>query len=251
MGIMVYGRIGRTGVYEAQSALKLVGADASLTEKIKLARAYLKAIPQTNWLRRNGWIGDHERSDAELVDLLLHSQDRAYSVPELYAELDQANLSLVSFIESARYDPGFYLKGTALDKRTASLDERAKAALSELTAGNMKVHIAYVKPSARIEATRAMPAPTMVPLPHRLDFSALGQAARAGKPIPLVLDGLSLNLALPKGAGDVISLLDGKRTLQQIMESLGQNDWFAFAQRFGAIYRPLQGLNKLLLRKSE
>ena len=251
MGIMVYGRIGRTGVYEAQHALRLLSDGLSLSDRVDIARRFLADAPETNWLRRNTWIGDHQRSDAELVDLLLHFQDRAYSVAELYTALDGAHLELVSFIEPVRYDPGFYLDDDDLTRRSTGLGPRQRAELAELTAGNLKVHIAYVKPADRSDDTIARPAPNMVPLPHRLDFSALAKVAASGKPLPITLDGLHRELSLPPSLAGILNMVDGQRSLQQIMTSCGQSDWFAFAQSFKPVYRTLSGLNKLLLRKSE
>ncbi len=49
---MVYGRLGRTRVYEMQSLLRLLTGDAPDQERIDSARALLGDLPPTNWLTR-------------------------------------------------------------------------------------------------------------------------------------------------------------------------------------------------------
>lgn len=87
MAILVYGLYGRTGVYQLQEALRLLGCPAmSRQQQLTIAKAVLAALPRTNWfLRGEDLIGDHRTgADAGIYDLLLHSQDRAYTVPQLY-----------------------------------------------------------------------------------------------------------------------------------------------------------------------
>jgi len=77
IGLMVYGRLGRTGVYEAQSLLRTLNRDAPMEAQIETAEQFLKDLPATNWLNRNSSIGDHKTGPAGIVDLLLHQRDRA------------------------------------------------------------------------------------------------------------------------------------------------------------------------------
>jgi hypothetical protein len=85
LGLMVYGTLGRTGVYPAQTMLRAQAGDgeAEPAARVALARRLLAQLPPTNWLRRNPFLADHLKGDdAGLYDLLLHSRDRAYTVPE-------------------------------------------------------------------------------------------------------------------------------------------------------------------------
>ena len=87
MGLMVYAPHGRTGVYELQEALRLLapaGANRRPT-RLDVARRVMRHLPDSAWLRRNGYFGDHiEGGDAGLYDLLLNPRDRAYTVPALF-----------------------------------------------------------------------------------------------------------------------------------------------------------------------
>jgi hypothetical protein len=132
MGIMVYGALGRTGVYPMQAMLKTLSAYApapalTATTQLAAARDLLKQLPATNWLRRNPAIGDHlAGGDAGLADLLLHPQDRAYTVPELAELVRGAGLEIAAFIEPWRYDPASYLTDPSLLHRLERLDPIAR-----------------------------------------------------------------------------------------------------------------------------
>ncbi len=110
MGLMLYGALGRTGVYPLQDALRALGRGQPPSEQVALARRMLAHLPSTNWFLKNPFVGDHQRvGDAALYDLLLHSQDRAYTVPEVVGLLDAAHLAPTGFVEPIRYDPVVYL----------------------------------------------------------------------------------------------------------------------------------------------
>ena len=53
MGLMVYGELGRTGVYPVQDLLHAITGDETPQQRVVTAKALLKVLPPTNWLRRN------------------------------------------------------------------------------------------------------------------------------------------------------------------------------------------------------
>ena len=86
MGLMLYGALGRTGVYPLQQALRRLTPGAGTAERLEVTRELLEALPPTNWFRRNPLLQDHlTGGDAGLYDLLLHPRDRAYRVAEIGA----------------------------------------------------------------------------------------------------------------------------------------------------------------------
>lgn len=87
LGLMLYGTIGRAGVYQMQELLRLaIGDEPELRKRIGRAREILAATPPTNWFRRGADLyADHRAGDAGLYDLLLHPRDRAYTVEEIFA----------------------------------------------------------------------------------------------------------------------------------------------------------------------
>ena len=121
IGIMVYGTLGRTGVYPMQEMLRSIAGEGAFSERIDIAKRLIDELPPNNWLRRNKDIGDYKRSDAGLVDLLLHSRDRPYRVHEVAIEVHAAGLRLVTFIEPIRYDPLTFISDSIVRDRIAKL----------------------------------------------------------------------------------------------------------------------------------
>jgi SAM-dependent methyltransferase len=253
MGLMVYAPFGRSGVYPAQAMLRGLGEGLALGERVALARRLLDALPATNWLKRNPFLGDHKQSDAELVDLLLHARDRAYSVEQVVALVGSAGLRLVSFIEPARYEPASYLKDPVLLKRLGGLDAPARAAFAERLAGNIKKHLFYVvKAANRADSVARADSPEAVPVTRELPGPELARAISKGGRIKAELDGLTLSFAVPRLAKPILNLIDGRASLGAIHAGLqardGGLDWANFKAQFDRLYGVLNGLNHLLLR---
>lgn len=251
MGLMVYGALGRRGVYETQSFLRRLSADKDLPAQVRLARRLLNSLPASNWLRRNPVLGDHRRSDAELADLLLHPCDRAYRVEALAELVAAAGLHLVTFIEPARYEPATYIKDPALLGELAGLTSLQRAAAAEELAGNIKTHICYV--SARADDTAAAAwGRGSVPCLRSLAGPDLAKAAARSLSLKVAFDGLPLTFPLPRLAPSILARIDNEATVGGIYEQLkaldSQLDWATFAAQFQQLYEVLKGLNHLLLR---
>ena len=149
---MVYGEFGRSGVYPMQDMLRQLAGGRPLATQVDLAKRLLERLPASNLLRRNPVLGDYKRSDAELVDLFLHSRDRAYTVPQLAELVASADLEIVSLIEPIRYDPAAYLNDPALLEPLSKLSMVERAAFAEALAGSLKKHTAYLAPRGAAQA---------------------------------------------------------------------------------------------------
>ena len=250
LGLMVYGALGRTGVYDAQDMLRmLTGPADGGAGKVAAARKLLDTLPPTNRLARNSQVTDHLSSDADLYDLLLHSRDRAYRVPELAAEIETAGLRIASFIEPGRYDPALYLRDRDLLGRLQSASATNRAAFAELIAGNMKKHIAYCVLAANAADTVAKPTMAAIPVLRDMPGPEMAKDMPMGAGFNAELDGLSFAMPLPPGAREILLRCDGVRTLDEIRKGLpGVPDWFRFKPVFDAVYRPFNDFNKMLLR---
>lgn len=252
LGLMLYGALGRTGVYPLQGALRGLGRGLSLDERVAITRRLLADLPATNWFRRNPFLSDHKRSDAELVDLFLHARDRAYRVAEVIDLLAAAGLAPAAFIEPARYDPATYLRDPVLIKRIEGLSDIERAALAEALAGNMKKHIVYAAPGTDAARRVAQPdGPDAVPLLSETDGRALAQAVRKNLSLTAELDGLKLRFALPRLAPAILIRIDGRASLGRIHADLqaldSALDWPRFKGQFDQLYRVLNGLNRMLI----
>jgi SAM-dependent methyltransferase len=255
IGLMVYGAIGRTGVYHMQHVLRELAGDEPDAARLDLARRLLKQLPATNWFARNPFVRDHLNvGDSGLYDLLLHSQDRAYTVPELIDLVSSAGLAISGLIEPWRYDPASYLNDGALLKRVAPLDRMQRAQLAELLAGNLKVHICYAVKAGRAARAIATPNdPDMVPMLRDGSGAEMARGLKPGGALTARADGLEAHFALPRRAGPILSRIDGRRSMRMIYNDLaeaesGKLDWPSFQEEFGRLYAVFNGVNKMFLR---
>lgn len=240
LGAMVYAPYGRTGVYPLQAALAALTQGMDPAARVARARQALAALPASNWFTRNELLGDHNVSDAGLYDLLLHARDTPFTADQVMAAVQGAGLTFASFIMPARYQPETWTGGGPVP----AMAPAARATLAEQLAGGIKAHVFY---AARGPARVAGVAPAAVP---RLRGTTAGQlAGAAGKPFTLRIDGVAHRLTLPRNAGPVLRMMDGRRSLEQIAAAAGL-DWFAFAQAFLPIHQMLTGFGVLLYSRT-
>lgn len=253
IGIMVYAELGRSGVYPMQDLLRqLAPGDRPDGERVAMARRVVRALPETNLLRRNPLVGDHLSSDAGLFDLLLHARDRAYRVPGVLDLLAAADLELVSFIEPIRYRPETWVSDPAVRRRLGELPQADRMAAAELLSCAMKVHIAYAVPRGRGAAAQAALSEQAVPALRDLDPAQLARALKPGVPLTVRFDGVPLSLPMPALAGPIVARIDGRRSVGGIRDDLRATvdrrlSDEAFDAAFGPIYAALNGVNRLLL----
>lgn len=254
IGLMVYGALGRIGVYHAQEMLRLLddGPAEPHAARLDRARRLLRQLPRTNWLLRNPFVGDHlQGGEAGLYDLLLHARDRAYTVPELAALAASAGLAILALIEPARYEPESYLTDPALLERARRLDPMRRAALAELLAGDLKVHIAYLAPAGHADGRTAEIAPDMIAVLREANGPALAQALKPGDPLKVAFGATSLGFPLPRRAPAILARIDGQRTLGALHSAVAEAGLTLskaeFDRDFAALYRALNGVNQLFL----
>jgi SAM-dependent methyltransferase len=257
MGLMVYGAIGRTGVYHAQAMLKmLAGGDEPPSLRIDLAKRLMAELPETNWLARNAAIGDYKRGeDAAIFDLLLHACDRAYTVAEVAALAAGAGLEIVSFIDPWRYDPESYLSDGKLKARLAPLGPLARAGFAELLAGNIKSHICYVVAAGRAASALALPDDaTAIPVLRHDDGPAIARAVKDDS-IAFRIDGLEVRFALPRLAPAILKRIDGRRSLAELQRDLAaalgpRASAPAFDKDFAWLYKVMNGIGRMTIRRA-
>jgi 2-polyprenyl-3-methyl-5-hydroxy-6-metoxy-1,4-benzoquinol methylase len=255
MGVMLYAPFGRTGVYQAQAMLRMLGADAPADVRLDLARRLLDGLPATNWLKRNPFVGDHATlGDAGIFDLLLHERDRAFTVFDVAELLSRSGLRLVTFIDPLRYDPMIYLGDEQLAARLRAMPLLQRCAFAELLCGNMKTHVFYAVHSANGSSTVAIPdTPAIVPMLRDLDGEAVAREIAAGGALKVDLDGIKTTFPLPPMASAIFARIDGVRSMGEIQRDISETeapgiDWLAFANQFQQVYRIANGLSRVFLR---
>jgi SAM-dependent methyltransferase len=140
MHIMVYASYGRTGIYMMQSYCRMLGINPSRNEMQDLGVA-LKSLPEDHPLSHLLHKGmDFQNPDA-LADTLLHPQDRAYTVPQIYEWLDHCGMSFGRWFEQAPYMPQCGLMAKLSHAaRLNALPEAAQYAAVELFRGTITRH---------------------------------------------------------------------------------------------------------------
>ena len=255
IGLMVYAPYGRTGVYPMQAALRTMAQGLPPNEQVALARRLIGHLPRSNWLLNNPFIGDHKQADADLYDLLLHSCDRPYTVPELVELAGSADLAIAALMEPYRYEPGIWVKDPRVLKRLDGLSWLERAAWVEQVTGSMTKHIAYLVRPQDLETAVARPdGPEVVPVLRDLDGPAIAKGLPPGGSLEAELMGAVIPLPLPRLAGPILARVDGKATLgaihRAVAEKTGALDWNAFLTQFGQLFTALNGVGKMYLRRA-
>ena len=250
IGIMVYGTLGRTGVYPIQEMLRTIAGDGSFPKRIDITKRLIEELPPTNWLLMNKAIGDYKRSDAGLVDFLLHSRDRPYRVHEVAKEVAAAGLRLVSFIEPYRYDPYTFVSDPVVRERIKKLSWLDRCAFAELLSGDLQKHIFYcVRIDNKAETIAKSDSANAIPIIRDISGPKLAQTIKKNGSLRVDLSGKIYNLDLPLHAAEILMLVDGRKTLQTIHQQLGGNiDWITFHQQFNVLYKALSQHNKMTIR---
>jgi SAM-dependent methyltransferase len=104
MHMMVYAPYGRAGVYLLQDYCRRLGIGTS-SQEIKHLAASLKALPPDHPLIPLLRNAPDFRTEAALADALLHPQDRAYSVPQLFNFLAAGGFRFGRWVRQAAYLP--------------------------------------------------------------------------------------------------------------------------------------------------
>ena len=142
MYIMVYGEIGRTGVYQMQDLLNMVNKNTNnFANKIINFKNIYSILPSSNLLKKTeNVIRDHNTGDNGIIDELLNLQDRAYTVSELYKFVKSVGMNIVEFSPMDRYKYKFSIPN--IDYKNISKIE--KYSINELFFGDICKHSIYI-----------------------------------------------------------------------------------------------------------
>ena len=272
IGLMVYATAGRTGVYQMQALMRMVNGDEpDAQRKIAHTRALLASLPASNWFKRaeGDLYHDHRIDDAGLYDLLLHSQDRAYSVDELFDWLGRGHGMHLQFTDVQRgrapYLPHMVLgaKPPALLTRLRQLPLRRQYAMAELMGGTITTHSLYLTRDAQCVASYGDADYIPFFFHEPLDGATLAQVFASNKGQPFALrhqhTGLTVTVNPGRYGPQILRLIDGRRSFGEIFDQFRQ-DWTgkavapdntALFADFSESYDTLNAIERLLLRHPE
>ena len=231
MGLMVYGQVGRTGVYHMQEMMRIAnGEDESIEQRIATTRAVIESTPETNWLKRR-WQEtpfSFNLDDVELVDMFLHPVDRAYTVPQLYDWLDAESLELVEFTATQRpfYDAGLAIRDATLLSRVHALPRREQRAFGELYFGTIAKHAFWAtrQEGATLQLSETDTVPFFPPSALELGIDkALQQAGTQRFTLKIGPEGgaqVGLTLQNEPEAHRFFGLVDGVRSTSEILDAV-------------------------------
>ncbi|MFX0542575.1 class I SAM-dependent methyltransferase [Roseovarius sp. S4756] len=217
LGFMVYAPHGRAGVYPLQAAFGALFRGLEPEVRLKAARNIVAALPAGHPFVRNPNLGDHKDSDAGFYDLLLHAQDRAFSVTDLLDVLEQSGWSLGGFTMHALYD---LARIAPVPKH---LGPQQRMAVAEQLRGTIKTHVAYAVPKGARHAPPNGQNRAAIPHLKGVQAGALAQAIARGAAPKLNFAGIDATLDLPKEAAPLIAGIDGRRSIAQIASAAGMD----------------------------
>ena len=275
IGLMVYATTGRIGVYQMQALMRMVnGGETDAQRKIANTRDILASLPPGNWFKRSEELHhDHKAGDAGIYDLLLHSQDRSYSVGELFDWLGDGTADgkkghglhlAFSDVQRGRspYLPHMVLgsKPPAMAAALRKLPVRQQYEMAELMGGNIITHSLYLTRNAACTAPYGDPdyVPFFYHEPLTGDIAAQVFGNSRGQPFMLrhQHSGVSVMVNPGKYGAKILALIDGRRSFGEIFEQFraawqgkaaAPDNATLFAD-FAESYETLNALERLLLR---
>ncbi|MBF0130561.1 MAG: class I SAM-dependent methyltransferase [Alphaproteobacteria bacterium] len=231
MLLLLYGRYGRDSVYLFQQMFRLMGISGETVTEEQIAQMVdlVRNVPPTHpfHLRKDIY---NDFRPAEIVDLYLHPQDVAYTVPEIYDLLAEAGLSMQRFIQQAPYVPRFSgLLGHPFYEKVDRMSDREQFAITELYRAGMYTHTFVACRDDRPEAS------------YRIDFEGasfwkyvprirgtVNQSPRSdGRPgVAITVSGhgkFQTEILLDPAQVFLIGRMDGQKTVQDIVDELSEH----------------------------
>lgn len=269
LGLMVYARYGRTGVYQMQSLMRLVNEDATESgEQLARTKALLATLPRGNWFKRGEDLcSDHRAGDAGIFDLFLHSRDRAYTVGELYDWIEGANGLHMTLTDVQRgraaYLPHLLMgpKPPAVLRQIRQLPLRKQYEVGELYTGAVQTHSFFAtRQPGRVARYGDA---TLVPFFYHEPVTGpdIARLFKSHQGRPFVLDhahtGIAVTVTQGRWRRSVLEHIDGRRTWAEVFERVRAEPALRMAaptdealfEDFREIYEILNAIERLLLRR--
>ena len=240
MGLMVYGLYGRQSYYHVQELMrKLRQPEDDPETRILTCHQALESLPETFFLGNGidkkahvkGFMGD----PINLFDTFLHSTDRAYTVDEIYAFVEDMGLEFNGFTnfnptldEKYRYRPELVISDQALYQRVAKLDHQKQEAIAEMICANIGLHTFYT--SFRKDTQPMVDDEEMIPFFNELYCGgnpvyagvtrlklADAMEANPGALIDLPhYNGMTTHLPATAEHAALLRTIDGRKTVKQV-----------------------------------
>jgi hypothetical protein len=229
MAIMLYAQYGRTAIYQIQELMRRINdGEQDFQRCVSNTHHVLASLPEGNWYKRDEfrWRDTlKDFGDIEIFDLFLHSQDRAYTVPEAYEFAAESDLYLAAFTgfagQKLNYNFSRYIKNPDLAKRINEMPTAQQQAIAELINGCIKTHTFYLSRTGNTLADTGnqelIPYYTFEFVPCETLYSDL--AKNPAKPVSINLGGGIDPLLIPQGQYTrfIFHFINGKFSVREIL----------------------------------
>lgn len=238
MSLMVYAKYGRTGIYQIQNLMRMINAEQDpATEKIQNTHEVLRCLPQQHWFHAGQKIlgaYDDLESDAGTFDLLLHTQDRAFSIHEVHDWLERCGMRLVgepgTYYRQLHYLPETFLKDGALLQKIKRYPLKRQQAIGEALSGEIAKHEFYAVHRGAAETAARLTDGGMIPWPgigHIAPFDKIAEIAeKRNDAFTVTLDQYpnKPRISVSKGTfvPGLLRAVDGTRTVDQIVTAVAK-----------------------------
>lgn len=231
MNIMLYGKYGRSAVYQIQDLLKIVCQKAKTRkEEIELARQVIASLPKEHpFFHQSPSLLEELKSDEGLYDLCLHKQDVAYTIAEIHKLVEQAGLYFVDFFEPEQRR-AFLLESHIGDENLLAhvqkLSLLEQQSFIELLTGNIFRHAFCVSREARSQAdfTDLDLVPYFYPADELLNsiqtFCSQEEFYRRASSLTLNLERFSVKIPLSLYTKPFFEAINGTKSLRKIFEEI-------------------------------
>lgn len=229
MGLMVYARHGRTGVYQMQELLRQVcGTNADPAEMVAQARSLLATLPPTNWFHRSSDLFPLQMDDAELCDLLLHARDRAYTMTEVTELVTNAGMFIAEHTcdQRALHDPALAFADPLLRSAIEGRPIPEQQSAAELFWGSKTKHSFWItsNPDSKTDLADSENVPFFSRRGLRAEVHKSLVAAEGQQWVHTIphnggID-VTLRLQVVPAAKRFIELIDDRRTMGEIVAKI-------------------------------
>ena len=227
VSLMVYGKYGRTGIYQVQDLMKMVnGTEQSMSQKIVNTRRVVESLPASNWFKMaENLAPDHKTfGDIGYYDLFNHSHDRCFDIPQLYEWVEKQGLTLTEFVICEwrnMLEPEMFFKDQDLLPLIKSYDKKKQQAIMEIVVGNIFKHTIYA--ASKENSKASLDDMDMVPFFHNITPTGINEfmEKNPGQQISFNHQNGHKVIINPKTHTKLIfKYLDGMRTFGDICEAI-------------------------------
>ena len=153
--LMVYGKYGRTGIYQLQQLFKVINRkERGISVEISNAKKILYTLPNNHpWFSRKDKATNDD--DIEIYDLLLHKRDVAYSISSLHGWVENSNYHIINFAlakSRAGLTLDVMIPEQRLQKIISQLGIYDKYWILDILAGHIRTHEIYISKNVNAEA---------------------------------------------------------------------------------------------------